>query len=173
MLHVFHTCVACILFGCCVSVFASVSKFKRMFQVFHLSFFCKLQVLYIDVWKVDRVFSYGMKWEGVRAAPVDARSGWCSGGACPCGCARRRRGQATSRRAGPPMDVWKRTAPAASGHGCSSRRPALAVPYHFCSDILPPSKFDRRISITEEFSNDTRITIGGARFWLGRGECTL
>ena len=73
--------------------------------------------------------------------------------------------------AGPRVDMRTRTAAVDVRTHASVW--ALAVSYQFCSHILPPSKFDRRISITEEFSNDTRITIGGARFWLSRGECIL
>ena len=55
ILHMFHTYVASVLFGCCLC-FAMVSS---VFQVFFASvlfiFFHMLQVLHLDVSKVDLV----------------------------------------------------------------------------------------------------------------------
>jgi CBS domain containing-hemolysin-like protein len=67
MLHIFHTYVESVLSRCCVclqwfsSVFSCFCKyFRRMFHVFHL-FFYMLQVLHLDVSKVDRVLHVGCK----------------------------------------------------------------------------------------------------------------
>ena len=46
--------------------------FSRMFQVFHLSFFFKLQMLHLNVLKVDQVLHMGCAWE---AAGDGRRSG--------------------------------------------------------------------------------------------------
>jgi hypothetical protein len=47
--------------------------FRRLFQVFHLSF-CMLQLLHLDVSKVDRVLHMGCVWEVVGGTD-DVRGG--------------------------------------------------------------------------------------------------
>jgi hypothetical protein len=37
--------------------------FRRLFQVFYLSFFCMLQLLHLNVLKVDRVLHMGCAWK--------------------------------------------------------------------------------------------------------------
>ena len=62
MLHMFHTYVANILFGCCVCFIMVFKCFQVFLQVFRMyvssissAFRRMLQVLYLDVSKVDRL----------------------------------------------------------------------------------------------------------------------
>ena len=70
----FHAYVASFFSVCCIcfAIFFQVFSdafckcFRRMFQVFHLSSFCMLQVLYLDVLKVDLDVAYVCTTSGAR-----------------------------------------------------------------------------------------------------------
>jgi hypothetical protein len=68
----FYPYVTSVLSGCCISVFASVSD--ACFKCF-ICLFCMLQVLHLNVSKVDRVLYMDVceKREGVRVVPTWTR----------------------------------------------------------------------------------------------------
>jgi hypothetical protein len=87
MLHI-HPCCKSMFFWCFIrllpafhldvvyvySGFKSFCKcFRHMFQVFRLSFFCMLQLLLLDVLKVDRVLHMGCVGD-VRGSADDVRN---------------------------------------------------------------------------------------------------
>jgi hypothetical protein len=105
MLHIFsHICCKCFIciYCVCLQWFSNVFRcfckcFRRMFYVFHLSF-CKLQVLHLDVSKVDQVLHMGCMWEAgggtQHGSPAWARETQACAGDVrvvwdPCGCVKR------------------------------------------------------------------------------------
>ena len=62
-LQVFHLDVTYIFNGFQTFFRRFRKYFIRLFQVFHLSFFCMLQLLYLYISKVDRVLHMGCAWE--------------------------------------------------------------------------------------------------------------
>ena len=71
-LDVAYVCNESVLSRCyvCLQWFSNVFRcfckcFRRMLQVFHLSSFCMLQLLHMDVSKVDRLLHIRCAWEAI------------------------------------------------------------------------------------------------------------
>jgi hypothetical protein len=91
MLHIFYTYVLSVLSGCCIT-FAMIFKYflgvfasRDMFQVFHPSFLY-VEVLHLNVSKVDRSITHGMRvtsGRGRERSPARVGVGDVQGGVGP------------------------------------------------------------------------------------------